>query len=115
MSLYGDYDYHEPGPIREPYYSGEYDSEPGDFYPADDEDEGWPYPDEDEPSEVAHTPLTPDYLPASEEEAWRDEPDYEDDLPNVPTETVRDNYIYNRITEDDPVETDDPDDMRGWC
>lgn len=78
----------EEATMSEPFYSGEWASEMENWYPADDdEDDGWPYPDNDNPG----------------------------DIPSVQTFHYVDDELYDRITEDDdPVETGDPDDMRGW-
>lgn len=88
MSLYGDYS--EPEPIREPFYDDDYSGD-REFYPGDDEDDDTLYED-----------MQPGY-------------DYEpSDMPSVPTFSYVDNDLYDRLGDDDPVETDDPDDMRGW-
>lgn len=69
----------EEATMREPFYGGEWDGDP-DWYPADDEDEGWPYPDNDNPG----------------------------DMPSVPTFHYVDDELYDRITEDDyPSEPED--------
>ncbi|HZZ17171.1 MAG TPA: hypothetical protein VFE08_14550 [Candidatus Sulfotelmatobacter sp.] len=56
------------------------ESEMESYYPGEyDYDDTWYYPDTDEPNEIAPT-----------------------DLPAVPTETIRDNYIYDRLAAEEP-------------
>ena len=61
---------------------------------TEDDDSGWPYPDHDRP---------------------------DSDLPSMPTFTYLNDELYDQFNDsdpyaedDDPVETDDPYDMRGW-
>jgi hypothetical protein len=70
---------------------------PGEYYG---DDEGWYYPDNDEPD----TADEPDYLERIEQARVDAELAEDHDLPTVPTETIRDTYIYNRILEEEPCE-----------
>lgn len=84
---------------------GEWQNEPADWYPGSDDDEM-----AEERGQGDNEPedeLTPDYLPADEEEAWRDEPDYDSlgddepfpqlDVPKNQTFVYRSDELYERL------------------
>jgi hypothetical protein len=109
--------------MAEPYYA-EWDHEEPDWRPAsdyEDSDTGWPYPDDDhdltEEDETTAILADPDTMAAIREGQGYSVLSSGDAVCSECGATRSTERIADHIAsehDDDPVETDDPYDMRGW-